>query len=124
MVALSSAEAEFRGIAKGVTEVLWLTKLITELGFPQKQACPLFCDNKAAVSISENPVQHDWTKHVEIDRHFIKEKLEGGVISLPFVRSDDQLADILTKAVIGRIFYEVLTKLGVGDPTTKLEGEC
>ena len=124
VVALSSAEAEFRGIAKGVTEVLWVSKLMTELGFLQLQACPLFCDNKAAVSISENSVQHDKTKHVEVDRHFIKEKLKAGIIALPFVRSEDQLADILTKAVAGRIFCEVLSKLGEGDPTTKLEGEC
>ena len=81
------------------------------------------CDNKVAVSISENPVQHDRTKHVEVDRHFIKEKLEGGIISRPFVCSEDQLADILTKAVTGRIFSSILSKLGVGDPTTKLEEE-
>nr|GEV96412.1 hypothetical protein CTI12_AA544960 [Tanacetum cinerariifolium] len=56
------------------------------------------CDNKAAIQISENPVQHDRTKHVEVDRHFIKEKLEAEIIELPFVKSSDQLADILTKA--------------------------
>ena len=76
MVALSSAEAEFRGITRGLAEVLWLRKLLTELGFVPTQACPLRCDNKAAVSISENPVQHDRTKHIEVDRHFIKEKLD------------------------------------------------
>ncbi|XP_057811878.1 uncharacterized protein LOC131026125 [Salvia miltiorrhiza] len=57
----------------------------------------MFCDNKAAISISENPVQHDRTKHVEVDRHFIKEKIEGGIVTLPFVRFEDQLADILTR---------------------------
>ena len=57
------------------------------------------------------------TKHVEIDRHFIKEKLEQ-VISLPFVRSKDQLADILTKEVTAEAFEDTLCKLSVGDPTT------
>ena len=104
--------------------MLWLKKLLTELGFPPSQACPLMCDNKAAVSISENPVQHDRTKHVEVDQHFIKEKIEDGTVSLPFVQSKDQLTDILTKAITGRIFHDVLRKLGVGDPTTKLEGKC
>ena len=66
VVALSSVEAEFRGIAKGITEVLWIRKLLTELGFKQN-SCELNCDNKAAISISENPVQHDRTKHVEVD---------------------------------------------------------
>lgn len=57
----------------------------------------LCCDNKAAITIVHNPIQHDRTKHVEIDRHFIKEKMTEGVICTPYVRSEDQLADILTK---------------------------
>ena len=60
-----------------------------EIGFPQTKACKLLCDNKASINISENPVQHDRTKHVEVDKHFIKEKLEGGLIELSFVRSED-----------------------------------
>ena len=59
VVALSSAEAEFRGIAKGITEILWIKRLLGELTFPQKRPCKMFCDNQAAISISGNPVQHD-----------------------------------------------------------------
>ena len=124
MVSLSSAEAEFRGIARGLTEVLWLKKLLTEIGVRIQSTCRLMCDNKAAISISENPVQHDRTKHIEIDRHFIKEKIEAGVVDLPFVKSEDQLADILTKAVTGRVFEGALYKLNVRDPIIQLEGEC
>lgn len=124
VVSLSSAESEFRGIVKGITELIWIRKLLTEIGFSPLNSCKLMCDNKAAISISKNPVQHDRTKHVEIDRHFIKEKLEERVIDLPHVRSEEQLADILTKAVPGRAFHEVLRKLGIEDPTTQLEGEC
>ena len=69
-------------------------------------------------------MQHDRIKHGEIDRHFIKEKIEDGIVELPFVWSEDQLADILTKAVATRTFESVLFKLGIGDPTTQLEGEC
>ena len=122
MVALSSAEAEFWGIARGVTEVLWVKKLLTEIGFAPNEACELMCDNKEAINISENPVQHDRTKHVEVDRHFIKEKLEDGIISLPFVKTEEQLANIQTKTVPTKSFAEALGKLGIGDPTTKLEG--
>ena len=124
MVALSSAEAEFRGVAEGITKVLWLRKLLTELGHTPNKSCKLFYDNQAAINISENPVLHDRTKHVEVDKHFIKENLEAKMIKLPHVRSEGQLADILTKAVGTLPFKEVLCKLGIGDPTTQLEGEC
>ena len=67
---------------------------------------------------SENPVQHDRTKHVEVDRHFIKDNIEAKTVELPFVRSEDQLADILTKAVDARTFHEVLGKFSVGNPIT------
>nr|GFA51950.1 putative ribonuclease H-like domain-containing protein [Tanacetum cinerariifolium] len=72
VVSLSSTEAEFRGIAKGLAEALWIRKLVSEIGFPPRGSTQIMCDNKAAIQISENPVQHDRTKHVEVDRHFIK----------------------------------------------------
>ena len=124
MDGLSSIEAEFRAIAKGITEVLWIKKLIIEIGFPPQLPSQLQCDNKAIINISENPVQHDITKHVEVDRHFIKEKIEDSSVELPFVRSEDQLANILTKVVTYRTFTRVFNKLSIGDPTTHLEGEC
>jgi hypothetical protein len=87
IVALSSAKAEFRGMVKGICELLWLRKILTELGFEPSTEMKLFCDNKAAIDISHNPLQHDRTKYIEIDRHFIKEKLESRIIATPFVRS-------------------------------------
>ena len=115
VVALSSAEAEFRGMAKGLCELLWLRRLLTEIGFTPTSEMDLFCDNKAAITIGHNPIQHDRTKHVEIDRHFIKENLEDKIIQFPFVKSEDQLADILTKAVSNREFYNSLDKLRIED---------
>uniref|UniRef100_A0A2N9FX30 Reverse transcriptase Ty1/copia-type domain-containing protein n=1 Tax=Fagus sylvatica TaxID=28930 RepID=A0A2N9FX30_FAGSY len=97
--------------------VTWHSKKqnMEELGFNLKKPMYLYCDNKAAISIAHNPVQHDRTKHVEVDRHFIKEKLTEGIISVPFVKSEDQLADILTKAVSSRVLYSTLVKLGIRD---------
>ena len=86
-----------------------------ELGFPSKSPMNLYCDNKSAIEIVQNPVQHDRTKHVEIDRHFIKEKLESKVLRLSYVKSEDQLTDIHTKAVSGKVFYGILDKLGLDD---------
>nr|GFB19692.1 putative ribonuclease H-like domain-containing protein [Tanacetum cinerariifolium] len=85
VVALSSTEAEFRGIARGLVEALWIRKLLSEIGYHSTQTSKIMCDNKTAIQISENPVQHDHTKHIEVNRHFIKEKLENGIIKLPFV---------------------------------------
>nr|GEW54323.1 putative RNA-directed DNA polymerase [Tanacetum cinerariifolium] len=124
VVSLSSAEAEFRGIAQDLAEALWIQNLLSEIRYHSTQTSKNMCDNKAAIQISKNPVQHDRTKHIEVDRHFIKEKLENGIIELPFVRSKDQLTDILTKAVSGKNFMHYLSNLNIGNPTTQLEGEC
>ena len=75
----------------------------------------LHYDNKAAIAIANNPIQHDRTKHVEVDRHFIKDHLNQGIINLPFVSSQTQLADILIKAVSGKIFHSSLGKLRMID---------
>lgn len=115
VVALSSAEAEFRGMTKGLCELLWIRRLLSEIGFTPKSRMNLYCDNKAAIAISQNPIQHDRTKHIEIDRHFIKQNLEEGVIWFPFVRSEGQLADVLTKAVSNKVFQDSLSKLGIED---------
>ncbi|KAB2594606.1 hypothetical protein D8674_036786 [Pyrus ussuriensis x Pyrus communis] len=115
VVSRSLAEAEFRGMAHGICEVLWLHKLLGGLGFKANEAISLYCDNKSAREIVENLVQHDRTKHVEVDRHFIKEKLEKKIVSILFVNSEEQLADILTHAVCSRVFGDSLVKLGMCD---------
>ena len=76
VVARSSVEAEFRSMTLGLCEALWLRLLLQDLGYLSRQPIQLFCDNKVACDIAQNPVQHDRTKHAEVDRFFIKMKLE------------------------------------------------
>ena len=102
-------------MTKGVCELLWLWRLLGELGYSSNSASDLFCDNKVAIDISHNPIQHDRTKHVEVDKHFIKEKLDGNIIQFLFVKSEDQLADILTKVIGSQAFDNSLIKLGMND---------
>ena len=104
VVARSSAKAEFKGITLGICEALWLRLLLMDLGYLHRQPIRLYCDNKAACDIAHNPVQHDRTKHLEVDGFFIKEKLDEKVVELPKIRSKDQLVDILTKVVSSRVF--------------------
>ena len=115
VVARSSAEAEFRAMALGVCELLWLKIILDDLGITWEGPMKLYCNNKSAISIAHNPVQHDRTKHVEIDRHFIKEKLDSGLICTPYVPSSDQLADVLTKGLCTINFQSLVNKLGMED---------
>ncbi|RDX96056.1 Copia protein, partial [Mucuna pruriens] len=73
----------------------------------------LYNDNKLAISITQNSTQHDRTKHIEVDRHFIKEKLDNGLICTPYVPSQGQLVDILTKGLCSSDFKRIICKLGM-----------
>ena len=76
VVARSSAKAEFRAMSQGICEGIWLKRMLDEIKIPTNHPMKILCDNKAAISIAKNPVQHDRKKHVEIERHFIKEKID------------------------------------------------
>ncbi|MCI30025.1 hypothetical protein A2U01_0051234, partial [Trifolium medium] len=80
VVARSSAEAEFRAMTQGICEGLWIHRVLKELKMRIELPLKLYSDSKAAICIAHDPVQHDITKHIEIDRHFIKEKLDAGII--------------------------------------------
>ena len=82
-----------------------------ELKIKYEETMQHYCDNKSTISIAHNPVHHDRTKHVEVDRHFIKEKLDGGMISIEYV--SQQLADILTKGLTKQTFEFLVSKLGL-----------
>ncbi|RDX78261.1 hypothetical protein CR513_41482, partial [Mucuna pruriens] len=72
-------------------------RLLTEIGFESKTKMNLFCDHNAAIEITHTHIQHDHTKHIEINKHFIKQNLEEKIIKFPFVQFEDQLVDMLTK---------------------------
>ncbi|RVW88304.1 Retrovirus-related Pol polyprotein from transposon RE1 [Vitis vinifera] len=114
-VARSSAEAEYRVMALATCELIWLRHLLRELRFGKDEQMKLICDNQAALHIASNPVFHERTKHIEVDCHFIREKIESGCVATSFVNSNDQLADIFTKSLRGPKIKYICNKLGAYD---------
>ncbi|KAE8708351.1 Detected protein of unknown function [Hibiscus syriacus] len=112
-IARSSAEVEYRSMAMTVAEIVWLTTLLNELGFNNTGPAKLMCDNKAALQIAANPVFHERTKHIEIDCHFVQEKIQEGIIKTEYVKTTDQQADILTKALGVQQHEYLSSKLGL-----------
>ncbi|KAK2993342.1 hypothetical protein RJ640_002711 [Escallonia rubra] len=112
-VSLSTTEAEYRAAAMAAQESTWLAMLFKELH--QHVDCPitLHCDSESAIKLAENPVFHARTKHVEVQHHFIREKVLKGDIRLMPIRTDDQVADVLTKALCYNKFSKFRDLLGV-----------
>lgn len=94
MVARSSAESECRAIAQGLCELLWLKIILDDLRVKWEGPMKLYHDNKSAIYISHNSIQHDRIKHIETDRHFIEEKLEEGLVCMSYFPSKRQVADV------------------------------
>ncbi|KAG8483501.1 hypothetical protein CXB51_023279 [Gossypium anomalum] len=112
-VSKSSAEAEYRSMAAVTSELVWLSGLFKELEISVDKPMKLFCDNKAALQIAANPVYHERTKHIEIDCHFIREKIREGLIATEHVPTADQLADVMTKALGSQQHSHLISKLGL-----------
>ena len=96
-----------------VCEVMWLKKLLKELGIKVEEATKIFCDNQAALAIAANPVHHEKTKHVEIDSHFIRDKVIEGHIAPTYISTTSQIADVFTKILSTEQSPYLLNKLGV-----------
>jgi hypothetical protein len=112
-VSRSSVEAEYRAIANGVAEATWLRQLLHELQAPPSRCTLVYCDNISAVYLSTNPVQHKCTKHVDIDLHFIREKVAIGQVRILHVLTTSQFVDIFMKGLPSSVFNEFWSNLNI-----------
>lgn len=114
-VSRSSTEAEYRALATTTSEVLWIQQLLRDFQMSSSSPATIFCDNQSAIHIAHNPIFHERTKHIEIDCHFVRNKVTDGSIKLLPVRSNLQLADIFTKPLPSTILSTLLSKMSVKD---------
>ncbi|GJX21925.1 ribonuclease H-like domain-containing protein [Tanacetum coccineum] len=110
-ISRSSAEAKYRGVANVVVETAWIRNLLRELHSPLLTATLVYCDNVSEVYMSANPVQHQRTKHIEIDIHFVHDMVKAGHVRILHVPSRFQYADIFTKGLPSALFEDFRSSL-------------
>jgi len=113
IVSRSSAEAEYRAVANAVAEASWIRQLLSELHTPLHHAALVYCDNISTVYMSSNPIQHQRTKHIEIDLHFVRERVALGAVRVLHVPTTSQFANIFTKGLPTAVFTEFRSSLNV-----------
>ncbi|XP_058772530.1 uncharacterized mitochondrial protein AtMg00810-like [Vicia villosa] len=112
-VSKSSSEAEYRALSSAVCEIQWLLYLLKDLNMLCTKIPALYCDNQSAIHIASNPVFHERTKHLDIDCHLVREKVQKGILKLLPISSSEQLADFLTKALPPPKFHYFISKLNM-----------
>ena len=111
-ISLSTTEAEYIATGSCCTQLLWMQKLFHDYGFCQEHLT-IYCDNTSAINISKNPVQQSRSKHIEIRHHFIRELVEDGNLTLEFIHTNDQKADLFTKPLESKRFEFFCQNIGV-----------
>ena len=112
-VALSMAEAEYIPACSACTKAVWLQKLLSGLFDVAMDPTDIWCDNQSCIKLSENPVFHDKSKHIEVRYHYIQDIVEKGVVKLQYLATDEQVADVLTKPLSKVKLEYFREKLGV-----------
>ena len=114
-ISKSSAEAEYRAMAIVVSELIWIHQLLQDFQVPLLTPVLLVYDNQAAIHIATNPTFHERTKHIEIDCHFVRDKVNQGFLRLMPIRSLRHLANIFSKAVPSSTLFPLLSKMAIKD---------
>lgn len=101
-VSRSSTESEYKAMANATAEIIWVQTLLKEIGIDSPAKVHLWCDNMGAKHLASNPVFHARTKHIEVDYHFVRERVQKGLLGVDYISTKDQIADGFTKALTAR----------------------
>jgi len=121
-VSRSSTEAEYKALANASAELCWMQALLCELGVSLSAAPTLYCDNIGAIYLSSNPMYHARTKHVEIDYHFVRDKVAEKNLQVKYLSSKEQFADVFTKPLVSTRFHWMCSNLNIFSSTLRLQG--
>ncbi|GJR32168.1 hypothetical protein Tco_1108400 [Tanacetum coccineum] len=114
--AISTIKAEYIAMSRCCAQILYMRSQLTDYGFAFN-IIPLYCDNRSAIALCCNNVQHSRSKHIDIRHHFIREQVKNGMVELYFMTMDYQLADIFTKALPRERLEFLLSRLGMKSMT-------
>jgi hypothetical protein len=106
-------ESEYIAASDASREVIWLRRLLFELGEEQTNPTRLLCDNESAISLTRNPESHKRSKHIDVRYHFIREQIFKKTIEISYVNTREQLADAFTKAIDGISQSKIMAELGI-----------
>jgi hypothetical protein len=113
-VSRSSTKAKYKAIANTTAEIMWIQTLLQELGVPHPSVASLWCDNLGATYLSANPMFHARMKHIEVDYHFVRERVARKQLKIRFISTNDQAADGFTKALSLQKFTRFQHNLNLG----------
>ena len=123
-IAQSTAEPEYIVASDACKEAVWLRKLLSDLFNGKLDSTIIHCDNQNCIKLSENLMFHDRSKDIEMKYHFIRDLVQRGALKLQYIRTDEQIADILTKPLLASKFVCFHGKLGMAENASLAEREC
>ena len=112
-VVTSTTEAEYIALAEGCKTAIWANRWIAEAGYPSNSPITILGDNNGSLSLAKNPDQHARTKHIDVQYHFVREKVEEGLVKVAYINTKAQLADIMTKPLTKQTFEAMRLSLGL-----------
>jgi hypothetical protein len=122
-VTLSTVEEEYMEACETCTEAVWITKLVSDLFDQTLESTIIYCDNQSCIRLSEHPVFHERSKHIEIKYYFIRDKFQEGEVKLDYIPTDEKTTNILTKPLSKIKFAYFRKKMGIVEITPLDEGE-